>query len=387
MAACVLDAPPTGTPQPALASWRSNCHHTAVGAVARARVLEAAERITSGSVPFLLATPTVETGSLDPRVLVARLVEYARLGADPAPADFAQALLRVRRDASVIPEAAALGTPAGDRLAAWLGDSGRPVAVNRGTAPTVSHRWTGETPARLVMDTQQRTAVVREFPQAFHALAEARKTAGRCWDGRDDASLIAVLPEDREALAAWCLPAVTAGAVQEAREAAVALPLLAAAGGPAGPALHLAVATGLGARHPEDRLRAVDALLTLTARGELDAVRLGCDLAELIVLGTVKPTRLADSLRTLAATGAYATTWAVLECSLPALLTGTADPRGTGDLLSTAADCVERCGAAAPEPVGLAAVTARGGTSRLVVQAARLRDALRRNERVPTAGN
>ncbi|MFE1869840.1 DUF6493 family protein [Streptomyces sp. NPDC059496] len=387
VAACVLDAPPTGTPQPALVSRRSTCHHTAVGVVTRARVVEVAGRITSGPLPFLLATPTVETGSLDPRALVARLVEYARLGADPAPADFAQALLRVRRDACVIPEAAALGTPAGDRLAAWLGDAGRPVAVTRRTAPTVVHRWTGETPARLVMDTEQRTAVVREFPRPFHALAGARRAGDRCWDGRDDASLIAVLPEDREVLAAWCLPAVTAGAVHEARGAAAALPLLAAAGGPAGPALHLAVATGLGSRHPEDRLRAVDALLTLTARGELDAVRLGCDLAELITLGTVKPTRLADSLRTLAATGAYATTWAVLECSLPALLTGTADPRGAGDLLSTAADCVERCGAAAPDPAGLAAITARGGTSRLVTQAARLRDALRRNEGVPTAGN
>lgn len=382
VAACVLDAPPTGTPQPALASWRSDCHHTAIGAATRARVVEAARGIASRPLPFLLATPTVETGSLDPRVLVARLVEYGRLGAEPAPADFAQALLRVHRDTAVAPEAAALGTPAGDRLAAWLGDTGRPVAVTRRTAPTVWHRWGGETPAHLVMDTGQRTAVLREFPQPFHELAGARKAADRCWDGRDDAALIAVLPEDRETLAAWCLPAVTAGAISEARQAATALPLLAAAGGPAGPALHLAVATGLGSRHPEDRLRAVDALLTLAARGELDAVRLGCDLAELITLGTVKPTRLADSLRTLAATGAYATTWSVLQCSLPALLTGTVDPRGAGDLLSTAAECVELCGAAAPEPAGLAAVAARGGRSRLVTQAARLSAALRRSEEV-----
>ncbi|MFB6561195.1 DUF6493 family protein [Streptomyces sp. NPDC056400] len=387
VAACVLDAPPTGTPDPALVSWRSDCHHPAIGAATHARVAEAAQRIASRPVPFLLATPTVETGSLDPRVLVARLAEYGRLGADPAPADLAQALLRVRRDASVIPEAAALGTPAGDRLAAWLGEAGRPVAVTRRTAPAVEHRWGGVTPARLVLDTAQRTTVVREFPHRFHELAKARTATDRCWDGRDDTLMIAVLPEDREALAAWCLPVVTAGAVNEARESAAALPLLAAAGGPAGPALHLAVATGLGARHPEDRLRAVDALLTLAAQGELDAVRLGCDLAELIALGTVKPSRLADSLRTLAATGAYATTWAVLAAALPALLTGAADPRGAGDLLSTAAECVEQCGAAAPEPAGLASVAARGGSSRLVTQAARLRDALRRNEGAPAAGN
>ncbi|MGW6978938.1 DUF7824 domain-containing protein [Streptomyces sp. NPDC054932] len=381
VAACVLDALPTGTPQPALVSWRSDCHHTAIGSAVHARVTEAARCITSRPLPFLLATPTVETGSLDPRVLVARLVEYGRLGAEPAPADFAQALLRVRRDGSVAPEAAALGTPAGDRLAAWLGDAGQPVAVTRRTAPAVTHPYGGGTPERLVMDTGDRTTVLRGFPDAFHELAGARKAADRCWDSRDDASLLAVLPEDRETLAAWCLPVVTACAVHEAREGAAALPLLAAAGGPAGPALHLAVATGLGARHPEDRLRAVDALLTLAAQGELDAVRLGADLAELIALGTVKPTRLADSMRTLAATGAYATSWAVLAAALPALLTGTADPRGAGDLLATAAECVEQCGAAAPEPAALAATAARGGKSRTVTQATRLRDALRRNER------
>ncbi|MFF4324138.1 DUF6493 family protein [Streptomyces sp. NPDC001568] len=380
VAAAVMDVPPTGKRPKALASWRSDCHHSALRAVLHARVMEVAGRIASRPLPFLLATPTVETGSLDARVLVARLAAYDRLGAEPAPADFAQALLRVRREAAVIPEAAALGTPAGDRLAAWLGAAGEPVTVARRTAPAQRFPYGGGAPERLVMDTGKRRTVLREFPHRFHELAAARESADRCWDSREDANLIAVLPEDRETLAAWCLPVVTAGSVHEEREGAAALPLLAAAGGPAGPALHLAVATGLGARHPEDRLRAVDALLTLAAGGDLDAVRLGGDLAELIGLGTVKPNRLADSLRTAAATGACATTWAVLAVALPALLTGTADPRGAGDLLATAAECVEQTGAVSPEPAGLAVAAARGGKSRLVTQSARLRDALRRNE-------
>ncbi|MFF3016659.1 DUF6493 family protein [Streptomyces sp. NPDC057939] len=386
VAAAVLDARPTGTPGETLASWRSDCHHTALRAVVHARVVEAARGVASGSLPFLLATPTLDTGSLDARVLVARLAEYGRLGAEPAPADFAQALLRVRRDAAVIPEAAALGTPAGNRLASWLGAGGEPVAVARRTAPAVRYPYGGGTPERLVMDTGKRKSVLREFPHRFHELAGARESGDRCWDGGEDAVLIAVLPEDRETLAAWWLPLVTAGSVHEAREGAVALPLLAGAGGPAGPALHLAVATGLGARHPEDRLRAVDALLTLAAAGDLDAVRLGGDLAELLALGTVKPNRLADSVGTAAATGAYATTWAVLAAALPALLTGAADPRGAGDLLATAAECVEQAGVVAPEPAGLAEVAARGGRSRLVTQAARLRDALRRNAQDPASG-
>lgn len=379
VAAAVMDRPPTGPEPEALVSWRSDCHHTALGAATYARVTEAARLVASGPLPFLLATPTEETGSLDARVLVERLAEYERLGADPAPADLAQALLRVRRDTAVVPAAAALGTPAGDRLAAWLGADGAPVSVTRRTAPQVHHRWGGTTPARLVMDTGQRTTVAREFPHLFHELAGARTPDDRCWDAEGDASLLlAVVPEDREALAAWSLPTLIDDAVQEGRGAPMGLPLLAAAGGPAGPALHLAVATGLGARHAENRLSAVDALLTLAARGDLDAVRLGGDLAELIGLGTVKPTRLADSLRTAAATGAYATTWAVLSAVLPALLTGSADARGTGDLLATAAECVERSGAVSPEPAGLAATANRGGKSRLVTQATRLRQALHR---------
>lgn len=386
VASAVLEMPPTGTPPTALGSWRSDCHHTGLNAVVRARLDEAARRITNRPLPFLLATPTVETGSLDPHVLVARLTEYRRLGADPAPIDFSQALLRVRRDCAAIPGAAALGTREGDRLASWLGAAGQPVPLTRRTASAVRHGY-GDTPAQLVLDTGERRTVLAEFPVPFHEMAAARATSERCWDGGGDARLIAVLPEDRETLAAWWLPTVTACALQTSRGGASTLSWLTTGGGPAGPALHLAVATALGARHPEDRLRAVDALLTLAARGELDAVRLGEDLAELLGLGTVKPNRLADSLRTAAATGAHATTWAVLAAALPALLTGTRDARGAGELLAMAADCAEQCGAASPDPAGLAEAAARGGRSRLVTQAVRLHDALRRNRKASTTAD
>ncbi|MCX5402469.1 DUF6493 family protein [Streptomyces sp. NBC_00335] len=384
VAAAVMDARPMGPAPEALGGWRSDCHHTAFTVARQARLVEAARHVTTRPLPFLLATPTGQTGTLDPQVLVERLTEYGRLGEQPAPVDFAQALLRVRRDASAVPAAAALGTPEGDRLAAWLGEAGEAGAVTRRTASAVPHAY-GETPAGLVLDTAERTTLLREFPEAFHELAQARKATSRCWDGGDEALLIAALPEDRETLAAWWLPAITACAVHEGRGGLAVLPGLAAAGGPAGPALHLAVATGLGARHPEDRLRAADALLTLAAREELDAGRLGADLGELLNLGTVKPNRLADSLRTSAATGACATTWAVLAAVLPALLTGTVDARGAGDLLATAADCVEQSGTASPEPAGLAEAASRPGRSRLVTQASRLRDALRRNAQGPAA--
>ncbi|MEU2827509.1 DUF6493 family protein [Streptomyces lavendulae] len=386
VAAAVLGARPAREVHPPHVSRPSDCHHTGLRLAHHARLTEAARRITDRPLPFLLATPTAQTGSLDPEVLVARLAEYHRLGESPAPADFAQALLRVRRDPAAVPGAAALGTPEGDRLAAWLGRGGEGALVTRRVAPAMGYRYTEE-PERIVLDTGARPEVLRDFPNPFRELARPRDAAERCWDSGDDLALIAVLPEDRETLSAWWLPALTACAVHGGRGGAAVLPRLAAAGGPAGPALHLVIAVGLGARHPEDRLTAVDALLTLAARGELDGVRLGTDLAELLGLGTVKSNRLADSLRTAAATGAHATTWAVLASALPALLTGTGTGTGvgTGELLALAADCVEQSGAASPEPAGLAAAAAGTGRSRLVTQSARLREALRRNRRAAEA--
>ncbi|KJY44977.1 hypothetical protein VR46_17340, partial [Streptomyces sp. NRRL S-444] len=367
---------------------RPDCVHAALSAVTASRVAEAAYRVLTDPLPFLLATPTWETGSLEPEELVVRLAAYRRLGAEPAPADFAQALLRVRRDPGTVPAAAGLGTPEGERLAAWLRGAGEPPAVlRRVTVPAAApdlqagHLWWDRPPAaarQIVLETRERCVVRQEFPAAFRrldrALAEpARSCSGACEGGPVQQ---AVLPEDRETQAAWLLPEVTAGATARERGAGAPLPRLAELGGPAGPALHLAVATGLGAGHAEDRRAAVDALLLLAARGELDAPRLGRDLAELLGLGTVKPSRLAEAARAAAATGAYATTWAVLAEALPPLLAGGAAARGTGELLAVAADCVERCGAHGPAPAGLAEAAGRTGSSQLVTQARRLRAAL-----------
>lgn len=194
-----------------------------------------------------------------------------------------------------------------------------------------------------------------------------------------------MLPHDREALAGWLVPALKASALEDLPGTTESLPTLAEAGDPrevAGPAMHLALAAGLGARRPEDRLAAVDALLVLAARGQLDGELLGRDLAELVGLGLMKPNRLADSARTASATGAYATTWSVLAGALPRLLTAGTSPRGLGEILAVGADCVEHCGTAAafsvgPEGIpGLAELAARRGSSQLVAQASRLLKAL-----------
>lgn len=182
-------------------------------------------------------------------------------------------------------------------------------------------------------------------------------------------------------MAARLVREVSTVAVKDTRGMAAVLPLLAEAEGEAGEALHLCVAYGLGARHPEDRLSAVDALLVLAARGQLDAERLGGDLGQLVRMGAVKPLRLTESVRTAATTGAYSTVWSILGAALPAMLAGLAADgaapavRGMGELLAVAAECAERTGAHG-DVEHLAPVAERSGSSRLVAQARRLRATL-----------
>lgn len=231
---------------------------------------------------------------------------------------------------------------------------------------------------RVLMASNERPVIQREFPRSFHWLGHPHTPRHRiCYHwGDHPGAWLATLPEDGETLAAWLLPTIATCATDELRGAAQPLTALVELGGPASEATHLTVAYGLGARYPEDRLSAVDALLMLAAQQRLDAALLGKELALLLGYNLVKPNRLADSTRTAAATGAYRTVLSVLAVVLPGLLAHKKGPRGLSDLLSVAAECVEHCGATSTEPIpGLAETAARGGSSQLVRQAARLKAA------------
>ncbi|MFJ9641572.1 DUF7824 domain-containing protein [Streptomyces sp. NPDC004244] len=360
------------------------CAQGGLDRVLAARVREIGYALLSGrTLPFLLATPTWDTGALDAAELVERLAEYQRSGVRPGAADFGQALLRVRRDGPDAPAAAAaaarLGTAEGGRLAAWLGPDGAPGTPLRrtgGPCPRAHRSWArpGAAVPQVVFGSGARPALLRDFPDAFHWLGRPHEGFTQCyhWHGGHPVRA-SVLPEDREAQAAWLLPSVTLAATVGAHGDAWMLPHLARLGGPAGPALHAAVAAGLGAQHPEQRRPAVQALLVLAARGELHAGLLGRELAAMAVLGTVKPNRLADATRSAAGAGAYATVWAVLAEALPGLLPSV---RTAGELLAVAADCAERCGARGPVPPEVAAVAARRGSHRPAAEARRLAAAL-----------
>ncbi|MEV4945766.1 DUF6493 family protein [Streptomyces sp. NPDC053755] len=360
----------------------TSCTHLAFDGVVDARLWEVADLITTGRLPFLLAVPTWHTGAIAPMALVARLRAYRAAGVEPAPADLAQALLRLRkadptaREAAA--EAAALGGRAAERLADWLESDAslapgvRFLARRRDQSP--GRWWLAD---RLVLRIRERRAVRDEFPPAFQWLG-GRVSEGvrRCYHWSDgQQNWAAVLPDDRETLAAWLLPSLAGAAAWDGRGVSRGLTALAESEGPVGPAVRLALAIGLGARHAEDRLTAVDALLVLAARKELDGQGLGAQLAGLVSEGEVKPNRLAESCRTAAATGAYATVWGVLAGALPTLLAAEKPVRALGELLAVAAECAERCGAAQEIP-GLDAVAARRGSSQLVVQARRLQKAL-----------
>ncbi|MFG1918348.1 hypothetical protein [Micromonospora sp. NPDC048898] len=158
---------------------------------------------------------------------------------------------------------------------------------------------------------------------------------------------------------------------------AAILPLLAECGGDGGPAVDIALAYGLGARHESDRVAAVDALLMLAATGDLDAPQVGAHLGALAAVGDLTLTRTLQPLRDASAAGAPLSTWRLLAAALPALLAAPKAPRGTPDLLTLAAEAAGSTGTRADVP-GLADVAARGGSSRLVTEARRLADALDR---------
>ncbi|PZT73731.1 MULTISPECIES: DUF7824 domain-containing protein [unclassified Streptomyces] len=395
VAASLLDRFPMKVVHDARAhrSGTAKCCHEALNGIMSARMWEAAAELRSGRLPYLLATPTWHTGSIDAAELVERLRGYRALGVRAAPVDFAQALLRVRRaDAEEAARGAdELGTEEGDRLAAWL-RADEPVAsvVPRhvDTDVQVGRDWLRQTvirARRALLATRDNPLVRQKFPPAFHWLGSAHSPRDKdcyCWVA-ESPHWVATLPEDGESLAAWLLPSVAA-CVQEDRGHTWLLPTLAETGGPAADAIHLAVAYGLGARQAEDRLSTVDALLVLAGRGQLDAGLLGRELAVLIEQESVKPNRLADAVRTAAETGAYGTVLSVLVPVLPALLGRERAPRGLSDLLAVAAECAERSGPPATGAVpGVAATAARGGTTQLVRQAIRLEAACRAAEGLP----
>ncbi|MER7823027.1 hypothetical protein ABTX85_10735 [Streptomyces sp. NPDC096097] len=366
--------------------WLELCQHEAPGYVAGARAGEVAARLRAGDhIPFLLSVPNGPTGAVEAYALVERLAEYERLGIRPGPADLGQALLRCGGliGPEVVRAAERLESAEGIRLAAWLRQGGLPHPTWRrereaGEAEAPSKRR-GARIGRRILVGHEAIEGRGAFPRQFWSLFRVFEPQISCphWTLPDfrDAHTVATLPWHPEIAAARLLTGVASAADQDGRGSPTFLEALAAADGPAGPAVHLAVAYGLASLPEPDREAAGRALVALASRDRLDGELLGRELSELVELGTLKVPLLTESLRAAVALpeGAGAV-WAVLATALPGLLARTR-PQLHGALLAVAADSARLSGARGELPE-VTALARRPGSSQLLKQARRLRDAL-----------
>ncbi|MER6441582.1 DUF6493 family protein [Streptomyces sp. NPDC001185] len=340
------------------------------GAMLAARLNEAIGMIEASAQPFLLAVPTDATGALDAAVLVQRISTFNGLSVTPAPVDLAQALLRVTptTDDNVLEAAGKLKGDAGRQLTQWLREGGLPQPA------LVPAGWPDACPDRHPTDLVSHLGL--EPAVGPPLLPAAASLLGPYDYGRSIIEPIAPfwlaqLPHHRETVLARDYFRWRYGSD---RGWAHALPYAAESGGPAGFALHLALASTLSYDRHHERDAAVDALLVLAARGQLNTGLLGQQLAEMLRTTSIEANRVTTALRTAAETGAYATVWSILEAALPHLLR---DPmvRGAGALLALGVDCASRC-AAKEEIPEVTAAAARTGSSQAVKNARLLRDVL-----------
>ncbi|MEV6859454.1 DUF6493 family protein [Streptosporangium subroseum] len=346
---------------------RGNGEFSLAGELLAARLVEAGELVASGAQPFLLAVPTLSTGALDAAVLVERLAACEGLGVTPGRVDLAQALLRVTpaADRQVLSAAENLGSEAGKRLAAWLRAGGLPHQDSEPSDwDTARKRWRSPARPGLTLDPPMPKEVAKllgPYERRKHYVVDP-----------PEAFWFAQLPHHRDVVAARDY----VDSRQTDRGWTAALPFMAESGGPAGFAVHMVLAQSTSTSRPADRGPAVDAMLVLAARGQLDATLLGRQIAVRVHEGGVLANRLVETLRTMADTGAHGTVWAVLEGALPGLL-GDKPVRGAAELLALAVECASHCGASG-EVAEVTAVAQRTGSSLVVKNARALREVLLR---------
>ncbi|MFI0486117.1 DUF6493 family protein [Actinomadura sp. 9N215] len=329
-----------------------------------------------GEAPVLLATPTEGSGHIDPAVLVARLERLERAGAAPGRAELAQAMLRVPReiDAAAVARAKGLASKAGRTVASWLAGGGL-------ADPAVECAF---------LDEPVTSVGGRDLPSPAHVLStvdmpgdsDIARLCALSRSGWTDfggsiydpfvAFWPSVLPSHREVTAAHLLPHVAGTEDVDWGQGAIMLDL-AEADGPAGAATGTLLACTLANKDQHERATAVEAFLAFAGRGHLPAAETGTALGRLAAVGQITLPRAVKALTTAADAGAHAGVWTTLAAALPHALPapGERAPAGTPDLLALATRLAETTGAKGAIPA-VADVAARGGSSRLVRESARL---------------
>ncbi|MFB4309037.1 DUF6493 family protein [Actinomadura sp. GTD37] len=327
-----------------------------------------------GNVPVLLATPTEASGHVDPGVLVDRLARLERAGAEPGRAELVQAMLRVPReaDAAAAARAKGLASEAGRTVAAWLAGGGL-------ADPAVTCAVLGPPAGATGGDRKVRVHTTVDMPgdsDIAHLCAFPEKDRAALqgtWSSyRGPGFWPSVLPSHREIVAAHLVP-YAAGTGYYGWNLGVVMLALAEADGPAGAATGTLLALTLADEDRDERAHAAEALLTLGARDALPAAETGAALGRLCALGRVPLPRTVKALTGAADAGAHAGVWTILATALPHLLPapGERAPAGLPSLITLAARLAELTGARGAIPE-VADVAARGGSSRLVQESARL---------------
>ncbi|WP_155353056.1 DUF6493 family protein [Acrocarpospora macrocephala] len=328
--------------------------------------------------PYLLATPTLTSGHLDPAELVSRLEGYEREGAQALPADLQQALLRLPRevDPDVADRAAKLASEAGATLARWLKERPEPVMrVDWSHAggdythdqqpgehsPGLHPRIRLEPTGMALVDT-----LLADPPSS-----RWEEHGGYMPDWR------LMLPSDREAVAmhllphllnAWDRPGYFHRYVAE----------LFHQDGPVGEGLALLIAALLAERGGFQSLeRGQELLLRAAADGCLPAVECGRQFGLVIRRGSAKLGDVTTSLEDCARKGAHREVWEIMTGLLPVYLPepGERAHASHTQALVFAAEAARWADASGTLPV-VAEIAARKGTSGFVRAARHLHQQL-----------
>ncbi|WP_394620371.1 DUF6493 family protein [Lentzea sp. JNUCC 0626] len=297
------------------------------------RLHEIAKGLVYLPKPALVSTPTEASGLIDPAVLAQRLARAEAEGWQPWPRDLQQALERLPSF-----ESEAVIT-LGERTFAYEGyddvkDTGLYATVTPGL----------EEPENQLRHWDESGPMMEWWPS--------------------------LLPTQPDVIAAHLVPHLRARTATKGNDGPL-LPMLAESHGPAGPAMHLALTYGLGAELVVNRAHAVDAILVLAARDQLDGAVLGDLVGQVLERGDVVLGRVLPGLRDAARSGAAPQIWAALKAMLPRLWAH----NRVSDVLELAVELAQQLNPGG-EVDGLADVAARKGTGKAAVQAKRLVSAL-----------
>jgi hypothetical protein len=311
------------------------------------------KELLAGSAPQShLSTPTWRHGAIAPADLVRRLRQFAQAGIEAGPIDFLVTLLRTEPCARQhVAELRVIGS-AQARIAADFLEAGGVLQlqtrwlVTDGAERPLAPRHT--TKAQWVAKDRREVCVAMSAATVRPAIDSAPMEWAAAMDPVDapEASefdmvgdwITGMLPTHAEALAALHLwgfrRAGLEYGINGGKSVGLRLPMLLAAHGPAGPALHLAVLFCMSANDAPVRIVGSDGLITLLQQQRFDAALGEQLLAACIGCGSVKLGRVAGALTQVLEAGEGEAVWVLLRAGIEAALPMSPLPTGCADWLN-----------------------------------------------------